>query len=128
MSNYKKILLFAASLLVMVAMTTDAVGQGQYRARRAPKAPRSRKSVQRPTVSNYLNLLNANRTDEGNYYGLVRPQTLQQRQLNLQQTQFDAYQQDVDQQIQGVNDQIMNPTGHASYFRNYLHYFPRKVR
>jgi hypothetical protein len=74
----------------------------------------------RPVVSPYINLLRGNVNPAINYYGIVRPEIDFRRSLIGLQGQLTAEQQAVAAQEQyGVQPF----TGHATFFRNYSHYF-----
>lgn len=110
--------------LALAASQVDAQGP-------AAMPPPSRYEPARPTISPYLNLLRRDAGPIPNYYSLVRPQLNQieinqRQQVNnrLQQTQI----QDNSRNITNVSKSIAGPTGTASVYRSYGHYYPRMSR
>ncbi len=88
-----------------------------------------RQSFSRPTVSPYLNLLREDGIGLPTYHTTVRP-ALQQRATNQQQALAIRQVQDqfntafVAQQSGRGQPAGIRPTGHATQFMNFLHYYP----
>ena len=85
----------------------------------------------RPTVSPYLNMMNAG-NPVTNYYGIVRPQVQTSQNIHQLQIQNQMIQENqipmlggsgMDQQNM-VNQQNMLTTGHPVMFMNYAPYYP----
>ena len=92
-----------------------------------------RYTLNRPTVSPYLNLLrrSADNSSLPNYQTLVRPQLeqrqqSQQRDIAIQRLQSRVTNMQGRAAIQAQQQGRRNPfiTGHASGFMRYLHYYP----
>jgi hypothetical protein len=94
-------------------------------------APPARYQPARPTISPYLNLFRRDVGPLPNYYSLVRPQ-LNQIEFNKRQQVTNAQQQAQIQQnarnIVGISESVAAPTGTASVYRNYGHYYPGLAR
>ena len=88
-----------------------------------------RQSYSRPTVSPYLNLLREDGIGLPTYHTLVRP-SLEQRSTNQRQAMAIRQVQDqfnsvvASQQSGRGRSTGIRPTGHATQFMNFLHYYP----
>lgn len=90
-------------------------------------APPARYQPARPTLSPYLNLLRRDAGPVPNYYSLVRPQLnqidLNQRQRVLNQQQQAQISSNA-RNITELKESTAAPTGTASVYRSYGHYYP----
>ena len=118
----QRLSLFTSALLLACLCAERA----QAQAPRGP-APPARYQPSRPTVSPYLNLLRRDVGPLPNYYSLVRPQ-LNQNEFNQRQRVTNAEQQAQIQRnarsIVDINESTAAPTGTASVYRNFGHYYP----
>ncbi len=87
--------------------------------------PKKAPPPQRPTISPYVNLLRRGNSTAFNYYTLVRPELEFRSQFAQQGAAIYQLRGDVQAQANAAsatNEQ--RPTGHATSFLNYSHYFP----
>ena len=112
----------AYSLIFLLSCMITGFAHGQGPA----VSPPARYQPSRPTVSPYLNLLRRDVGPIPNYYSLVRPQ-LNQIDLNQRQQVVNQQQAQIQTNARGVaalKESTAAPTGTASTYRNYGHYYP----
>jgi hypothetical protein len=84
-------------------------------------------TTRRPTVSPYLSLLENSNSYTAQYQSRVRPE-IEQRQINFEQANRLAnLQRQVDRSLtqqSQYRDSTLRGTGHVTFYRNYLHYYP----
>lgn len=108
-----------AASLVLVVIFAPCAG-AQYSSPIIKKSP----PPQRPAISPYVNLLRRNNSPAFNYFTLVRPEIDFRNQLQQQGAQLSQLRGQLDTQRAATPQQQQGPTGHATSFLNYSHYYP----
>lgn len=116
-----KQLIYAAGLAALsTALSNDC--QAQYRGYGGGSS-----SINGPTVSPYLNLLQNNQNNVPLYQTLVRPQleareAIARQDISLQQLQSQLRGGNYQSGSRGTGSNVRR-TGHTTYFGNYSHYY-----
>jgi hypothetical protein len=110
--RFLAVALAGAALVVLAPQTAWAQYSGRYMGRADNPVG--------PTVSPYLNLVGNQLGGVTNYQSLVRPLISQDRALQYQGNSINYLQRQAAQQ--GASQRA---TGHASFFMNYMHYYPQ---
>ncbi|MBX3414972.1 MAG: hypothetical protein KF708_19965 [Pirellulales bacterium] len=126
--HHPAILIGLFSLLLLAGSARVAVAQfPQYR---PPSINPMQNTINRPTVSPYLNLTQRNFNGPPTYQTLVRPMVEQRQAAVRQAAQIQQIQQDISSsnrmgasRTTGESQQVRG-TGHVSGFMNHMHFFP----
>ncbi len=109
----------AMTLVLSAARRADAQYFGSPIARGGTSG-----SINGPTVSPYLNLLQMNTQGIIPYQNLVQPQIEQNNALRQQASAINQLQQQVSSPSSSGGGRGSRSTGHSTLFMNYGHYFP----
>jgi hypothetical protein len=110
-SRFLALALAGAALVVLAPQTAWAQYVGRYMGRADNPVG--------PTVSPYLNLIGNQVSGVTNYQSLVRPLINQDRAIQYQGSSINYLARQAAQQ-----GAAQRATGHASFFMNYMHYYP----
>ena len=116
----------AAVVIGSLVATGDCVAQ-------RPSSQPFQNTYRRPTVSPYMQLQQQGMNPLQNqniYQTMVQPQ-MQQQQQQIEQLQQRRQMSQIQSQVANMNsprsrqlDESIRPTGHASTYMNYSHYYP----
>lgn len=127
-------ILMGLAVLLLVLGTAE-IASAQFQTYRPPSVNPLQNTINRPTVSPYLNLLQRNFNGPPTYQTLVRPMVEQRQAAQRQAAQIQQIQQDMSNSSRmsgsrastGESQQVRG-TGHVSGFMNHMHFFNQPMQ